>query len=404
MRVAVVGGKLQGLEAAYLAKKAGWHVLLIDKEPQVPARGICDRFYCLNVNETEKTTRALEGIDFIIPALENRECLSILAETAEKTKTPIALDLQAYTVSSSKTVSDRLFMEIGLPVPALWPECGFPVIAKPDNSSGSAGIARIQNEIELRALKEKTGPGAERWVIQEYLEGPSYSIEVIGYEHEYSAFQVTELEMDPGYDCKRVIAPANLSIVQQKQLERIALTIAGALKLKGIMDVEVILHDHKLKVLEIDARLPSQTPTVVYHSTGVNLLEVLADCFVRGTRPGNLFNKKQQAVIYEHIKVSPEKLEVSGEHIISPAGPLSFHEGFFGAEEALTNYCPGKKHWAATLIVTAKDREQAKKKMEAVVDNIRKKKNLDYCFDSSPAAVKAPLLCHPEGSARRIYI
>ena len=31
MKAVVIGGKLQGVEAAYLAKKAGWEVVLIDK-------------------------------------------------------------------------------------------------------------------------------------------------------------------------------------------------------------------------------------------------------------------------------------------------------------------------------------------------------------------------------------
>ena len=41
MRVAVVGGNLQGVEVAYLAHKAGWEVFLIDKRTGAPASGIC---------------------------------------------------------------------------------------------------------------------------------------------------------------------------------------------------------------------------------------------------------------------------------------------------------------------------------------------------------------------------
>ena len=59
------------------------------------------------------------------------------------------------------------------------------------------------------------------------------------------------------------------------ELRDISVKIAELIELKGIMDVEVIDDEGILKVLEIDARIPSQTPTVVYHSTGVNLLEEL---------------------------------------------------------------------------------------------------------------------------------
>jgi heterodisulfide reductase subunit A-like polyferredoxin len=37
MLVAVVGGNLQGVEATYLARKAGWEVILIDKNSNAPA-------------------------------------------------------------------------------------------------------------------------------------------------------------------------------------------------------------------------------------------------------------------------------------------------------------------------------------------------------------------------------
>ena len=43
-RVLVLGGKLQGLEAAYLMKKAGWHVTVMDKNPAAAAAGLADRF------------------------------------------------------------------------------------------------------------------------------------------------------------------------------------------------------------------------------------------------------------------------------------------------------------------------------------------------------------------------
>ena len=40
MRLAVVGGKLQGTEAAYLAGEAGYEVVLIDRRAERPAAGL----------------------------------------------------------------------------------------------------------------------------------------------------------------------------------------------------------------------------------------------------------------------------------------------------------------------------------------------------------------------------
>ena len=74
----------------------------------------------------------------------------------------------------------------------------------------------------------------------------------------------SRLHMDAYYDCKGVNAPASLSRELASTFKKISVDIARTLNLKGIIDVEAILNEGKLKVLEIDARLPSQTPTTVF--------------------------------------------------------------------------------------------------------------------------------------------
>ncbi len=371
MHLAVIGGKLQGLEAVYLAGKAGWHVSLIDKRPEVPARQLSDNFFCLNVNQRQDVYAVLRGVDLIVPALENRAALEMLERIAEELNVPLAFDPAAYDLSASKKRSDLLLAEIGIAAPRPWPGCSFPVIAKPSGSSGSEGILLIKDEAELKLFWQKVGPGRGQWVVQEYLEGPSYSIEVVGRPGDYKALEVTKLEMDGLYDCKRVLAPTDLSAAHRKQFADMAVKIAESIDLKGIMDVEVILHQNELKVLEIDARLPSQTPIAVYHSTGINMLELLAEVFLK---VGSFAEKKksvqQKAVIFEHIVVTPASVTVAGEHVISLAGPLAYQEGFFGADEALTDYRPGKDQWTATLINTGKNSEEASLKRKHVLERI----------------------------------
>ena len=76
MLVAVVGGNLQGVEAAYLAKKAGWEVTVIDRKAVVPAAGLGDRFSQVNITSEKDLERALKGVDLVIPALENDDALA----------------------------------------------------------------------------------------------------------------------------------------------------------------------------------------------------------------------------------------------------------------------------------------------------------------------------------------
>ncbi len=384
MQVVVVGGRLQGLEAVYLAKKAGWQVKLVDKCKSIPALNLADNFYCLDAENQDKLTHVLKGADLIIPALENRRVLQSLVVCADKMGIPCAFDLSAYDISSSKKTSDLLFAELGVPAPQQYPGCLYPLIAKPSGSSGSEGVVHLKDEDELEVFKKSINQETSSWVIQEYISGPSYSIEVIGCRGSYLPLQVTDLEMDGSYDCKRVTAPSVLTESQREHFAEIAVRIARSINLNGIMDVEVILNNNHLYVLEIDARLPSQTPTAVYHSSGINLLELTGLSFTGKNLPEKIEIKDERFAIFEHLLVNRERVEVCGEHIVSTAGPLTHCEGFYGADEALTNYSNGKENWMATLIITGETRREAYQKRSGVIENICRESGALCCHDPVP--------------------
>ena len=381
MKVVVVGGKLQGVEAVYLAKKAGWKVVLVDKDSWVPAAELCDRFYPMDVTNVAEWIPFLKDIDLIIPALENQAALDSLIRSAKSANVPLMFDEGAYAISSSKIKSNELFARIGVPAPIPWPECGFPLIVKPSGASGSKGVVKLKSSQQFHRLFEK---GLKDWVIEEYLEGPSYSLEVMGFSGVYKVLHITELHMDQVYDCKRVAGSAHLSDQLRAEFEKIGLSLAKNLNLNGIMDLETILHQGHLNVLEIDARLPSQTPIAVYHATGINMLEILGQAFVIN-RPWPAFEvNERRGVILEHIRVENDSLEVSGEHIMSDVGPLYLYPDFFGTHEALTNYLPGKTEWSATLIITGEDLKEAWDKRCSVIQAIRNEWGIRHYVDRYP--------------------
>jgi len=338
----------------------------------VPASGLCDSFYQCDVVKDAPTLRQIiEKVDFIIPAFEDVVALRSLKRCAAEANVVLAYDEEAYFVTHSKERSNRLFEKLGIPLPQTWPQCGLPIIAKPSTSSGSHGVSKLETEREIDDFIRRVGSRLDRWILQECLEGPSYSVEVLGIAGHFTVLQTTELEMDEHYDCKRVLAPAEIPEPLDRQFKEIALTIAKSLHLNGIMDVEVILHKGALKVLEIDARFPSQTPTAVYESTGINLLALLADMFVKKEMPTVPEVERIRGVVYEHIKVSENSLEFLGEHIIGEASSLKVVHDFFGADVSLTNFNLSRFPWVATLIMIGESREQAWLKRCQVIENIK---------------------------------
>ncbi len=367
--LAIIGGGLQGTEAAYLARKAGWHVLLIDQNPDCPASGLCDAFLQLDVTREEQLLQLQGQADCALPALENDQALGAVARWGPQLKIPVIFDFDAYAVSSSKKVSNTLFAELNLPCPRSWPACGLPVLAKPVSASGSKDVQILATARDIDIFFQHHHE--QDWILQEYVPGPSYSLEVLGWKGVSTALTVTDLGMDEQHDCCRVTAPSELSGQLVEEFKTISKQIANALSLTGIMDVEVIAGPSGLRLLEIDARIPSQTPTAVYWSTGVNLIDELASIFLSGA-PGDLHARWDQAVIYEHVQAGPEGLGTKGEHIMAEAGPLQLISDFFGADEAITDYRPGKSTWAATLIISGRTIDVAWRKRNRVLDLIEK--------------------------------
>ncbi len=341
------------MEAVYLARQAGFVAALIDKDPQAPARALADEFFHLDLlADGTRAGTLLQEFDLILPATENSRTLARLTEMAGQYNVPLALDLPAYMISSSKLASNRLFARAGVAMPAPWPGCGFPVIVKPSGLSGSAGVVLATDEQQLVDALAVLGREA---VVQKYQAGPAYSLEVLAHRGECTGLQVTQLNFDAGYDCKRVLAGPQTGSEVAEDFYDLADRIAAALNLSGLMDIEVIAADGELKVLEIDARLPSQTPGAVYHSTGINMVELLAGYWINGQLPSWQRlpgDRVRRAVIYEHLKFSDGVLAVAGEHILTGAQGLKVYRDKFSTDVLLANFEASPAAWVATAIYT----------------------------------------------------
>jgi len=373
-RIGIVGGRLQGIEAAYLAREAGYQVTVIDRNPEAPALALAHRACVFDIQEEpDRFRNLLPDMDAILPATEEKGTLDFLAETCEEAGVTFLHDTAAYAVSSSKIRSNSFFADHGIPVPEKWPHCRFPVIVKPSTSSGSHGLQVVLSRAALDAVLPELTTRYGEMVVEAYHSGPSLSLEVIARQGAGVGYLVTELEFDAMLDCKRVYAPSRLSNSINHRFETICLDIARHLKLNGLMDVEVMADPKKgeVVVLEIDARFPSQTPMAVYHASGINLLEEWVKAHGCG-QPLRPAVAKPGCAWLEHWSVSNSCLEAIGEtHLLPWSGLRLWPNGeFFGATVALTNYQEGKSAFKSTLIFTGVDWASVAEKRQRCLERI----------------------------------
>lgn len=381
MQIGIIGGKLQGTEVAYLAKKAGIKTVLIDKTHNTPASGICDEEVVFDVSDKSfELLNLLNQMDFVIPAMENPDALEALKAINKDENINILFDFDAYDISSSKIKTDKIIHEGNFPYPRYFPNADPPYILKPSHGSGSSSVEYIKTKEELLLrLEQKDDP--DNWVAQEYISGESYSVEVIGTPGNYNAYSVTQIHLDEMYDCNMVSCPVELNedIIEQFKLDSIEL--AKKLNLHGLMDVEAILDDDQLKIIEIDARFPSQTPIAIFHSTGVNLLVELLKVFSqnKGKDSEELcshfvesedHNMRTLFSVYEHFQVDNENVLREGEHVFGDTGPLTIRESFFGSDWAITDFKEGHTSWQAACINSAHTKSELDTKRCRAYDSI----------------------------------
>ncbi|MCH4184823.1 MAG: hypothetical protein LKF61_04975, partial [Eggerthellaceae bacterium] len=69
--ILIVGGKLQGVEIAYLAAEAGYTTILLDKNDDTPAQGLVSRTVKADVYDKDTVLPLITSVDAVIPAVED---------------------------------------------------------------------------------------------------------------------------------------------------------------------------------------------------------------------------------------------------------------------------------------------------------------------------------------------
>ena len=387
IRLAIVGGALQGMETVYLAHKAGYTAVVIDRREDAPASSLADEFHVLDpLRDPDGAGKVFGGCDAVIPACEDTELLESLVHQCSGIGVPLLFDMDSYRVSSSKLLSNEMMGKAGVPLPGRWPECGFPVVVKPSAQSGSIGVSVAFDDEDLAHGLARVRALGDEPVIQEFVSGRSISIEMIGNGREYRSFVTTEVVLDSNYDCRMVICePHILSDNDEKAFENMAEKVAETMGLRALCDLEAIVTSDGPRVLEIDARIPSQTPAAVYMATGVNLLEELVNISLG--IPGSGRERQRGSSVYYHLVYRDGILRMCGEKEFGHVRNPRFVHGLFGSDDAVTDYEPGKREWRATLISRGRDRDDVMDRVVTSIKEIEKVCDVTEYVEASPEVV-----------------
>lgn len=282
------------------AKRMGLYTVGIDPMADATCRDAVDAFEVVDGHDYEGTCAVVEkyGINAIVTAATDKP-LVMMARIAEKYGFPF------YSVETAQWSTDKFHMkrrfelgdvphaqgvllgssnwqlaigEFGQKLMANGHELYFPVIVKPRDNSGSRGVKLCRNTEELKASIEEALENSkmDTVLVEEYIEGPEYSIEGLHYDGKSEVIQFTEKKttefpynVELGHK-----QPAYLTEDQRNSIREIVSKIGKAMNFVNCPShTELKINDRGIFVIETSPRLGGDyiTSTLTPLSTGINL-------------------------------------------------------------------------------------------------------------------------------------
>lgn len=294
------------------AKLMGLYTVGIDPCEDATCRGDVDAFEVVGGQDYEGTCVVVEkyGINAIVTAATDKP-LVMMARIAEKYGFPF------YSVETAQWSTDKFQMKHRFELGDVPHAQGrliskveeseglvFPVIVKPRDNSGSRGVKLCRNAEELKASIEEALENSklDTVLVEEFIEGPEYSIEGLHYNGKSEVIQFTEKKttefpynVELGH-----IQPANISDENKQKIREIISMIGKALNFVNCPShTELKINDRGIFVIETSPRLGGDyiTSTLTPLSTGVNLEDELLKISL-----GESINSQPKAVQYSGVR------------------------------------------------------------------------------------------------------
>lgn len=272
------------------AKRMGLFTVGIDPVADAACRDAVDAFEVVGGQDYEGTCAAVEkyGINAIVTVATDKP-LVMMARIAEKYGFPF-YSVETAQWSTDKFQMKRRFELGGVPhaqgrlISKIEEAKGlvFPVIVKPRDNSGSRGVKLCRNQEELKAsiAEALENSKLDSVLVEEFIEGPEYSIESLHYDGKSEVIQFTEKKttefpynVELGHK-----QPANLTEEQRNNIREIVTKIGEALNFENCPShTELKINDRGIFVIETSPRLGGDyiTSTLTPLSTGINLEDQL---------------------------------------------------------------------------------------------------------------------------------
>lgn len=272
------------------AKKRGLYTVGIDPNEDAVAKDEVDVFEVVGGKDFEGTCAVIEkyNIDAIVTSATDKP-LVMMARVAEHYQLP-CFSMNAAIYATDKYQMKQHFQAGGVPcakgrlIKTIEEADGltYPLIIKPRDNSGSRGVIKCEDYIQLEAAMQEAFQFThlDSLLVEEFIEGQAYSIEGFHHDGITEVYQFTEKRCTPFPYTAELghKQPAVLSDKQKDDIREIIHRIGVCLDFHNCPShTELKINDRGIFVLETSPRLAGDynASTLIPLSTGINVEDQL---------------------------------------------------------------------------------------------------------------------------------
>ena len=290
-RLMIVGASVLQLPAILKAKEMGLYVGVADYNPLAVGIQYADEFFNASTMDEVAVLNAAEQFkpDGIMTLATDMPMRGV-SRVSDK------MHLHSISYETSFKATDKYemikaFKAYGVPSPwyfvvdsidemrALEGKLSYPCIIKPTDNAGSHGVAKVYSFEELLGNYDYSHSSSRggRVIIEEYLDGPEVSVEVMVVDGDVHILQITDKITTgaPHFVEMGHTQPSQLPVETQNQIREIAESACKSLGInKGPAHVEMKVTARGPVMIELGARMGGDNITthLVPLSTGIDMV------------------------------------------------------------------------------------------------------------------------------------
>lgn len=329
-KIMVLAAGLLQIDVIEKAKSMGYYVLAVDGNPKAPGFNVADKAICADIVNEETMLKIArdEHVDGVI-----HPCSEVSMAVMGRINDELGLSgisRKQAICATNKHLMRKAFEKGNAPSPKsilaqdaedawrrLQSEFDTDAILKPSRNSGSRGIAKVARNMYkgdfIRAYDEALSESRDHSVlIEQFIEGPEFSIEMIVWRGEIHVLTVTDKKTTgaPHFVELGHNQPSCFSDAEVETLKAAAIAGVRALGVNNCAcHAEAKLMNGKAYLMEVGARLGGDfiSTELTHLSTGVDMVAAAIDVAL-GVEPDLSAKEEPKGVCIRYFCPKPGKL------------------------------------------------------------------------------------------------